>query len=55
MMNDAWLRALVLACIFGAVLLTSLQRPAPAPVDPGPAIPGQLGEHFKELEESVRP
>jgi serine/threonine protein kinase len=39
-----------------AVLLTTLQRPTPAPVvTPGPAIPGQLGEHFKELEESVTP
>ncbi|RDV09409.1 serine/threonine protein kinase [Arthrobacter sp. RT-1] len=47
--------AAVVVLILGAVLLTSLQRPTPAPVDPGPAIPGQLGEHFKELEESVRP
>jgi serine/threonine protein kinase len=47
--------AAVVVLILGVVLLTSLQRPQPAPVDPGPAIPGQLGEHFKELEESVRP
>ncbi|MDF2049960.1 serine/threonine-protein kinase [Arthrobacter sp. Cr_A7] len=47
--------AAVVVLILGAVLLTSLQGPQPATVDPGPAIPGQLGEHFKELEESVRP
>jgi hypothetical protein len=38
------------------VLLASIQRPAPAPMEsPGPSIPGQLGEHFNELEESVTP
>lgn len=47
--------AAVVVLILGVLLLTSLQQPQPAPVDPGPAIPGQLGEHFKELEESVRP
>jgi tRNA A-37 threonylcarbamoyl transferase component Bud32 len=47
--------AAVVVLILGVVLLTSFQQPQPAPVDPGPAIPGQLGEHFKELEESVRP
>ena len=52
-----WILAAVAAVvlILGVVLLTTLQQPAPAPVDPGPAIPGELGEHFKELEESVRP
>ncbi|PNI07322.1 serine/threonine protein kinase [Arthrobacter sp. AFG7.2] len=45
----------VVVLILAGVLLASMQRPSPAPVDPGPAIPGQLGEHFKELEESVRP
>ncbi|WP_258803142.1 serine/threonine-protein kinase [Pseudarthrobacter sp. NS4] len=45
----------VVVLILAAVLLASMQGPSPAPVDPGPAIPGQLGEHFKELEESVRP
>lgn len=52
-----WILAAVAAVvlILGVVLLTSLQPPAPAPVDPGPAIPGELGEHFKELEESVTP
>lgn len=38
------------------ILLTSLQRPATTPVEsPQPVIPGQMGEHFKELEESVTP
>jgi hypothetical protein len=38
------------------VLLTNIQRPTPAPVEtPTSVIPGQLGEHFKELEESVTP
>lgn len=53
-----WLLAAVAAVvlILLAVLLTALQRPAPAPVEtPGPVITGQLGEHFKELEESVTP
>lgn len=46
----------VAAVIAGAVLLGGLQRPAPMPANtPGPAIPGPLGEHFSELEESVRP
>ncbi|WP_411374152.1 protein kinase domain-containing protein [Arthrobacter sp. MPF02] len=55
--RKAWLLAAVAAVvvILAGVLLASLQQPAPAPVDPGPAIPGQLGEHFKELEESVTP
>ena len=53
-----WVLAAVAAVvvILLAVLLTTVQRPAPTPVEtPGPAIPGQLGEHFKELEESVTP
>jgi serine/threonine protein kinase len=49
------LAAAAVVVILVAILLTSIQRPAPTPVDPGPAIPGQLGEHFKELEESVTP
>ncbi|MFJ5699824.1 serine/threonine-protein kinase [Arthrobacter sp. NPDC093139] len=45
-----------LAVVLVGVLLTSIQRPAPAPVEtPSPVIPGQMGEHFKELEESVTP
>ncbi|TLM72982.1 serine/threonine protein kinase [Pseudarthrobacter sp. NamB4] len=48
--------AAAIAVVLGIVLLTTIQRPAPAPVEtPGPTIPGQLGEHFKELEESVTP
>lgn len=53
-----WVLAAVaaIAVVLVLVLLTTLQRPAPAPVEtPGPTIPGQLGEHFKELEESVTP
>lgn len=53
-----WVLAAVAAVvvILLAVLLTTVQRPAPTPVEtPGPAITGQLGEHFKELEESVTP
>jgi eukaryotic-like serine/threonine-protein kinase len=53
-----WVLAAVAAVvvILLAVLLTTVQRPAPTPAEtPGPAIPGQLGEHFKELEESVTP
>ncbi|MDQ0819173.1 serine/threonine protein kinase [Arthrobacter sp. V4I6] len=54
------LRALVagaaLVVIIAGVLLTSIQRPPPAPVEtPQPVISGQMGEHFKELEESVTP
>lgn len=48
--------AVVLAVLLAVVLLTSTQRPGPAPVEtPGPVITGPLGEHFKELEESVTP
>jgi serine/threonine protein kinase len=53
-----WALAAVAAVvvILMGVLLTSIQRPEPAPVETSPAvIPGQMGEHFKELEESVRP
>lgn len=47
--------AVVVLVILAGVLLTS-QRPNPAPVPtPTSVIPGQLGEHFKELEESVTP
>jgi len=50
------LAAAAVVVILVAVLLTTVQQPAPAPVvTPGPAIPGQLGEHFKVLEESVTP
>ena len=46
----------VLAVVLAAVVLASIQRPAPAPVEtPQPVITGPLGEHFKELEESVTP
>lgn len=48
--------AAAVAVVLAILLLTTIQRPAPAPVEtPGPTIPGQLGEHFKELEESVTP
>ena len=50
--------AAVVVVILAGVLLTSVQRQitAPAPVETSPAvIPGQMGEHFKELEESVTP
>lgn len=53
-----WLLAAAAAVVvvLAVVLLTSIPRPAPSPVEtPGPTIPGQLGEHFKELEESVTP
>lgn len=46
----------VVAVVGGVVLLNGPQRPASVPAEsPGPAIPGQMGEHFTELEESVRP
>lgn len=45
-----------LALILAVILLPFIQRPVSAPVEtPQPAIPGQMGEHFKELEESIRP
>ncbi|WP_458114254.1 protein kinase [Arthrobacter sp. R1-13] len=48
--------AAVVVVFLLAVLLTSIRQPAPAPVDTSTsAVPGQLGEHFKELEESVTP
>lgn len=53
-----WVLAAVtaLAVILAGVLLTSVQRPDPAPVQtPQPVVPGQMGEHFRELEESVTP
>lgn len=52
----------VAVAVVVALLVVSLvaalqqQKPAPAPADsPQPVIPGQLGEHFAELEESVKP
>ena len=46
----------VLVLVLAAVLLAAIQRPSPAPVEtPQPVITGPLGEHFKELEESVTP
>ncbi|HEU4666780.1 MAG TPA: protein kinase [Arthrobacter sp.] len=54
----AWILAavVVLVTVLAAVLLASTQRPAPAPVEaPQPVITGPLGEHFKDLEESVTP
>ena len=46
----------VLVVVLAAVLLASIQRPTPAPVEtPQPVITGPLGEHFKELEGSVTP
>ncbi|WP_246084618.1 serine/threonine-protein kinase [Pseudarthrobacter phenanthrenivorans] len=54
----AWILAAVavLVVILAAVLLTSTRQPAPAPVEtPQPVITGPLGEHFKELEESLTP
>jgi eukaryotic-like serine/threonine-protein kinase len=57
--RSRWLLAavVVLVLILAAVLLASLQRPAPTPPvqAPQPVITGPLGEHFKELEESVTP
>lgn len=53
-----WVLAAVvaLAVIIAAVLLTSTLRQAPAPAEtPQPVITGPLGDHFKELEESVTP
>lgn len=48
--------AAVVVVLAVVLLTTTIQRPAPGPVEtPGPTIPGQLGEHFKELEESVTP
>lgn len=48
--------AAAVVVVLAVVLLASIQRPAPSPAEtPGPTIPGQLGEHFKELEESVTP
>ena len=44
------------AVLIAVMLLGSMPRSSPGPVDaPDPAVPGQMGEHFKELEESVRP
>lgn len=46
----------LVAVVAGVVALGGLQRPASVPANtPGPATPGQMGEHFTELEESVRP
>lgn len=46
----------VLVLVLAAVLLAAIQRPSTAPVEtPQPVITGPLGEHFKELEESVTP
>jgi hypothetical protein len=44
--------------ILTAVLLNSIPLPAPAPAPEetsSPVIPGQMGEHFRDLEESVTP
>ncbi|MDQ0679786.1 serine/threonine protein kinase [Arthrobacter pascens] len=42
--------------LIAVVLLGPIPRSSPGPVDaPAPAVPGQMGDHFKELEESVRP
>ncbi len=44
------------AVLVFVVLLGPLQSPAPGPADaPAPTIPGPMGAHFAELEESVRP
>lgn len=48
----------VVVALLVVSLLAALQqqKPAPTPADsPQPVIPGQLGEHFAELEESLRP
>lgn len=53
-----WVLAAIaaLTLVLAVVLLPSIQQPATAPVEtPQPVIPGQMGEHFKELEESVTP
>jgi eukaryotic-like serine/threonine-protein kinase len=42
------------AVILAVAVLTTMQRAEPARVGtPQPVIPGQMGEHFTELEESV--
>jgi serine/threonine protein kinase len=44
------------AVLIAVMLLGSMPRSSPGPVNaPDPGVPGQMGEHFKELEESVRP
>lgn len=44
------------AVLITVMLLGSIPSSSPGPADtPDPAVPGQMGEHFKELEESVRP
>lgn len=44
------------AVLIAVVFLGSVPSSAPGPVDaPDPVVPGQMGEHFKELEESVKP
>lgn len=54
-----WLVTAVLAVavvVMAVAFFGALQRPAPVPAQsPGPVVPGQLGEDFNELEESVRP
>jgi serine/threonine protein kinase len=54
------LAAAAVAVILTAVLLNSIPLPAPAPAPApeetsSPVIPGQMGEHFRDLEESVTP
>ncbi|WP_457964382.1 serine/threonine protein kinase [Arthrobacter sp. D1-29] len=44
------------AVFIAIVLLNSVPPSGPGPANaPEPVIPGQMGEHFKELEESVKP
>ncbi|UZX05129.1 serine/threonine protein kinase [Arthrobacter sp. CDRTa11] len=44
------------AVFIAIVLLNSVPSSDPGPANaPDPVIPGQMGEHFKELEESVKP
>lgn len=54
-----WIMAAICAAaavLIAVVFLGSVPSSDPGPADaPDPVVPGQMGEHFKELEESVKP